>query len=163
MALKQLISHYTEFNLWSNTRIIDWLKTIDNNIITESISSSFPSIDFTLQHIARTQKFWLAFITQQDLSQLTWNNGSPSLNDTYTTIIEQSVDMVHTFSQFSEGELLEKLHLSMPWAQNNQPRYEYIVHIVNHGTFHRGQIVSMARILGIQTGIPATDYNIFNC
>ena len=39
----------------------------------------------------------------------------------------------------------------------------YIVHIINHGSFHRGQIVTMARTLGVSEGIVNTDYNIFNC
>ena len=70
--------------------------------------------------------------------------------------------MKEKFSSFSEEDLIKTLHFDMPWAKNNLSRYEYIVHIINHGTFHRGQIVTMARTIGITEGIVNTDYNMFN-
>jgi uncharacterized damage-inducible protein DinB len=163
MALQNLISHHAEFNLWANSLIVEWLKTINQDLITQSIPSSFPNIDSTLQHIGRTQKFWLAFISQQDLSRFVWSIDNSSLDAVYNEVIELSESMNQVFSNFSGDELEEYLELNMPWAQNKRPRYEYILHVVNHSTFHRGQIVAMARILGVESGIPATDYNIFNC
>ncbi len=66
------------------------------------------------------------------------------------------------FGAFEETDLLTELHLDTPWAKNRLPRYEYIVHVVNHSSFHRGQLVTMARQLGIDKDIPNTDYNIYN-
>ena len=50
----------------------------------------------------------------------------------------------------------------MPLAKNDFNRYDYILHIINHSTFHRGQIVTMSRAIGITDGIVNTDYNMFN-
>jgi len=35
------------------------------------------------------------------------------------------------------------------------------MHVINHGTYHRGQIITMARSLGVTHGIPKTDYNLY--
>ena len=36
-----------------------------------------------------------------------------------------------------------------------QPIWQIVMHVVNHGTLHRGQIVGMLRQLGVKA--PATD------
>ena len=41
-----------------------------------------------------------------------------------------------------------------------QPVFEVIIHMVNHGTYHRGQIVTMLRQLNISK-IPGTDFVLF--
>lgn len=41
-----------------------------------------------------------------------------------------------------------------------QPVYEVLLHVFNHGTYHRGQIVTMLRALGV-TKIPQTDFIVW--
>lgn len=111
----------------------------------------------------RTQRFWLLFIEERSIQRFNWavrENAATVILDELTS---QSVEMEMAFKKFSADELEKKLVLQTPWAKNSLSRFEYIMHVINHGTFHRGQIVTMARTLGITQGIPATDYNIFRC
>lgn len=160
MSLKNLISNYAAFNEWANTQIVMWLKTLDKEILYSKTTSSYPSIDYTLQHILRGQKFWYLFITEQDTSNFNWSVYEGEVDRIMQELKDSSILMKDTYSTFSEEELL---HLDVPWAKNSRSRYDYIVHIINHGSFHRGQIVTMARTLGVSEGIVNTDYNIFNC
>ena len=41
-----------------------------------------------------------------------------------------------------------------------QPVWQVMLHVFNHGTYHRGQLVTMLRQLGIEK-IPATDFVVF--
>jgi uncharacterized damage-inducible protein DinB len=41
--------------------------------------------------------------------------------------------------------------------QFKQPIYQMLLHMFNHGTYHRGQLVTMLRQLGIQK-LPSTDF-----
>lgn len=163
MALRTLISNYAHFNYWANAEIADWLKDVEPDLLVHPVASSFTSIDFTLQHILRTQKFWLAFVSCIDNSGFQWSVTEGKPRQTLTEIKEQSLTMRNAFKAFTENELLEVLHLDMPWAKNSRCRYDYMLHVINHSTFHRGQIITIARGLGITEGVPATDYNIFNC
>ena len=61
MSLSKLISNYAEYNLWANERIVEFLRTQDENVLYAETPSSFNTLDGTLQHMLRTQKFWLAF------------------------------------------------------------------------------------------------------
>ncbi|HOS47484.1 MAG TPA: DinB family protein [Bacteroidia bacterium] len=163
MSLKNLISNYAAFNEWANTEIVTWLKTLDKELLYKKTASSYPSIDYTLQHILRGQKFWFLFITGQDTSNFNWSVYEGEVERIMEDLLTSSAAMKQTYSAFSEQELLEVLNLEVPWAKNSRSRYDYIVHIINHGSFHRGQIVTMARSIGVTEGIVNTDYNIFNC
>jgi uncharacterized damage-inducible protein DinB len=73
-----------------------------------------------------------------------------------------SAQMKEKFCNYTEDELIRTLELNTPWAKNKLSRYEYVIHVINHTTFHRGQIVTMLRSLGVTEGIPNTDYNLYH-
>jgi uncharacterized damage-inducible protein DinB len=162
MSLPKLVTNYTAFNEWANQEICSWLKTIDKNLLYANTPSSFSTFDHTLQHMLRAQKFWLLFICEEDFSHLNWNVLEIDAYEIMEQLNENSAEMKRRFSEFTEEELLKTLKLDMPWLKNQLSRYEYIIHVGNHGTFHRGQIITMLRCLGISEGIVNTDYNRFN-
>ncbi|MBK9480359.1 MAG: DinB family protein [Bacteroidetes bacterium] len=162
MGLKKLIDNYAAFNLWANNHFVTWLQSLDTQLLYQQMPSSFTSIDFTLQHILRTQKYWLAFVCEKDTSTFSWAVFENEVERILEELNTQSEEMHNTISSFSEEQLLAKLILDSPWAKNQLSRYEYILHVINHSTYHRGQIITMARNIGISEHIPATDYNFFN-
>ncbi len=161
MSLSKLIGNYASFNEWANHRIVGWLSNIDHDFLYKQTPSSYTSIDYTLQHILRTQRFWILFIGEEATAGFNWSVREKEVDGILSELKVVSTEMKEKFFSFSEEELLTTLHFDMPWAKNNLSRYEYIVHIINHGTFHRGQIVTMARTIGITEGIVNTDYNMF--
>jgi uncharacterized damage-inducible protein DinB len=46
-------------------------------------------------------------------------------------------------------------------AQFKQPTWQMLLHVFNHGTYHRGQLVNMLRQLGVSR-IPATDFVLWS-
>jgi uncharacterized damage-inducible protein DinB len=54
----------------------------------------------------------------------------------------------------------EFIYLNSKKEQFKQPVYQVLVHIFNHGTYHRGQLVTMLRQLGVEK-IPQTDYIVW--
>ena len=163
MSTKSLISNHTNFNVWANERIVNWLSNNGTELLYKETSSSFSTIDFTMQHMVRTQRFWTAFLCQEDISNFAWKVHEGAALQTLVDLKSTSVLMKEKFDVFTEADLLQQLKLDMPWAKNELSRYEYIMHVINHSTFHRGQIITMARAIGITEHIPGTDYNIYNC
>lgn len=162
MSLSSLISSYSAYNAWASQRTVTWLQTFEHDYLYRVVPSSYPSIDYTLQHINRAQKFWWLFITGQDTSQFDWSIREREVENIMQEILDYAGRMQTGFSAFTEAELQQVLHLSSKWITNDRPRYAYILHIINHGTYHRGQIVTMARMLGVKDGIPNTDFNFFS-
>jgi uncharacterized damage-inducible protein DinB len=68
LVLKTAIMDYTRYNHWANETLTDWLKSIDVKLLYKEIKSSFPSIDFTLQHMKNAQNFWHAVISNANIN-----------------------------------------------------------------------------------------------
>jgi len=160
--LVKLISNYAAYNAWANERIVTWMRMLDQELLYQNTPSSYSSIDYTMQHILRTQRYWLLFISEEDTSIVNWSVREGEVENIMSELITVSEEMKRRFSLFTEEDLLKVLHLRSAWAENDLPRYEYIQHIINHSTFHRGQIITMARCIGITEGVVNTDYNFFN-
>jgi uncharacterized damage-inducible protein DinB len=65
--------------------------------------------------------------------------------------------METVFTGYTEAELMEEIES----IDLTKPRYEFILHVINHNTYHRGQIVTMCRSLGATEQVPAMDYEVF--
>jgi len=161
MSLHQLINSNLAYNAWANERIVKWLSSLDESILYENADSSYSSIDLTVQHIHCVERYWSAFIHEEDIANFDWsvfeNQVAQNLND----LSEHSIRMQESIGNFDESQLNHLLNLDTPWSKNNQSRFHYIFHMLNHSTYHRGQIVSITRRLGVTEGIPGTDYNAF--
>lgn len=163
MSLQKLIHNYASYNSWANSKYYDWLRGIDETLLYKKVPSSFNSIDKTIQHILKAQLFWTDFIALRHISNFDWLFNQNQAQNNLLQLKNQSVDMKNEFLTYSEEELMEFITLNESWAKNKLSRYEYIMHVINHSTFHRGQMLTIARGLGIQDSLPSTDYNFFNC
>ncbi len=137
--------------------MIQWLGTLEESLLYKGIPSSFGSIDLTLQHIHHAQKFWLAVLAEADITKLdetTQYNAAGKVMDDLLAGSRQILDIVEAYT---EEELLKQV--SSPVLV--QSRYEFVLHVVNHNSYHRGQIVTMSRGGGVRDDIPALDYEVF--
>jgi uncharacterized damage-inducible protein DinB len=69
--------------------------------------------------------------------------------------------LAELIKSLSEEELTKKIKIESPWFQCELPKYDYLLQVINHGTYHRGQIVTIGRNIGI-TDATNTDYNFYN-
>jgi uncharacterized damage-inducible protein DinB len=159
ITLGSLARDYAGYNLWANKTLIDWLKTKPEELMNAEVASSFPSIRLTLIHICNTQKFWLSvlkqdYFTQDNIQQ----DGSTEV--VFEDLIAHSLEFSNYVSRLSEHQLQDEVPLITPWFESNRARLEYIHHCMNHSTYHRGQVITIARNLGL-TDPPMTDYNFY--
>jgi uncharacterized damage-inducible protein DinB len=155
MSVKKIISGYVHYNHWANQTLTQWLKTLDNNLLTKETHSSFLSIDFTLQHMKNAQNFWLSIIREIERPDETIK-----INLTHEVIhdlLASSQQMIDIFTAYTEEELQQPVQSDTM----TQSRHEFILHMINHNSYHRGQIVTMARGFGVANNIPETDYEAF--
>lgn len=157
-----LIRKQSTANLWANERYVNWLKSEPKDILSKTVPSSFPSIQETLIHIWDVERYWLAIIRQNSLPESFRLNGfDGTLDDVFAGLIQKSKDFKTYVYSLDEDALLEVRKLDTPWVKGTQPQYDFILHCMTHSTYHRGQIVTIARNLGVEEGIPMGDYNAF--
>ena len=119
--------------------------------------SSHPSILLTLNHILAVEEFWYAVISETPQVSQRYVQQNPEYNEVFAHLLPQSRLLTEYISALSDADLLKEIALDMPWVKGVLSRYEFIQHLFNHSTYHRGQIVTMARNFGL-TDPPSTDY-----
>jgi uncharacterized damage-inducible protein DinB len=161
MSIQKLMVNYTCYNCWVNQKYNDWLRPKPRQLLFQETPSSFPTIIQTLNHIWSTQEFWRGIIAET--SDVVNKYDSTTFDpDEIFDGIKVSSEKLKQFLDGLPGKDLERnLKVVTPWFQCDLPRYEYVQHVISHGIYHRGQIVTMGRQIGI-TDAPMTDYNYYN-
>lgn len=149
---------YTE---WANARIIDCLRGLSEEQLTRPIESSFPSIRDTLAHIVMAEWIWLRRWQGESPTQRPpWTLDAPSLQ----TIVENLEAIQHEREQFLNGLTDEQLQRALDYRTMNGEAHtnrlgELMSHVVNHSSYHRGQLTTMLRQVGATP--PSTDLIVF--
>jgi len=155
MNIQKITARFLQYNLWANERLTSWLLTLPKKTLYEMTGSSFGTIDRTLQHILAAEIYWNAVILKGEINAFNQTVKENSLEEVIAALVSSSQKLLNELSSFNEQQLLEIITTS----DSKQSRYEYILHVVNHGSYHRGQIVTLCRILGVTLEVPVTDYD----
>jgi len=150
------------YTLWANRRLVNWLREQPADIIEKEVPSSFPSIRETLTHIWFVQKGWMATLQGLPTESNYGQSFEGSLEDLYEGFIEQTEQMTYYILSLNEVGMQERCAFKVPirwpeWDDFERAAFEIIQHVSNHGNYHRGQIITMARVLGLSNP-PMTDY-----
>jgi uncharacterized damage-inducible protein DinB len=162
LSLAYLVKDYADFNLWANTKLVEWLKTKPPEKMEQEVPSSFPSLKKTLVHIWDTERFWLSVVKEEPPKPSFRQKGFDGTNDdVFNGILSHSEEFAKYVNSLSEASLIKDCYLDTQWVKGTRPKFEYIHHCMNHSTYHRGQAVTIGRNVGL-TDAPMTDYNFYN-
>ncbi len=149
------------YNTWANERIFACLSTLQPDQLKQVLGGSFPSILSTVEHILAAEWVWLQrwqgdpqpakpkWLPVNNLDDLiqVWQTLETNRNAFLSTLTDPDLKHAshYTFSSDHSG---------------SSPLGRLLQHLINHSTYHRGQIAGMLRRLGIQP--PSTDMVLFN-
>jgi uncharacterized damage-inducible protein DinB len=138
-----------DFNRWANDRILDATSALPPDELERDLHSSFPSIRDTLVHMLFAEWVWLA----------RWQGTSPVEAPadwdltTHAAIrarfAEVDVDRATYLEQLTDRDLQSVIAYRNTRGDPYQnPLWQLLRHVVNHATYHRGQVTTMLRQLG---------------
>ena len=144
------IRDLVEFDDWANTRLLDACADLTQAQLRQEIPSSFPSVLATLQHMFSAAAVW----------QSRWLGTSPAgwppeLNAQTIAELrgrwhELARERQAWLGRLAEDDLRRELpYTSLSGGHYAEPLVQQIRHVVNHSTYHRGQIVTMLHHLGV--------------
>jgi len=154
-----LMKNYADYNLWANATLVNWLRTKPAEILAREVPSSFNTIKSTVVHIWHTQRYWLSVIKRSEPEHFGEFTGT--LDEAFTELVEHSDEFADYVKGMTASDLEGNNLVISPWFQSDFQNFEYIMQVMNHSTYHRGQIVTIGRNLGF-TDAPMTDYNFYN-
>ncbi|HWH61879.1 MAG TPA: DinB family protein [Ginsengibacter sp.] len=160
--MKQLLQQYAAYNIWANKIILDKIAQLSDDIIYKEMKSSFTSIYKTVVHLMDVESIWWQRLKLQE--HVKWPG--KNFNGTFEELSGQLLILSKQWFDWASDS--NEVNLTHVFAYHNskkeyfkQPVYEMLLHLFNHQTYHRGQIVTMMRENGIEK-IPPTDFIVFS-
>ena len=149
-----------EYDAWANRRILDAAAALTPEQFTKPMHSSFSSVRDTLAHIMGGQWLWLERWQGRMPTALPAAEGFPDL-----TSLRKRWEVVETdLLVFVRGLTAERLasvdeYKTLTAGTFTCPLWQIMQHLVNHGTYHRGQVTTLLRQLGVKA--VSTDMSFF--
>jgi len=138
-----------EYNEWANERVIGSLRELPESDYVREMGGGWPSVRATFVHIAGATDAWAERFAGKDVLELPKESALPKLED--ATRVLRSAQEKHR----AHLKTLTRETLDRPFSWKNlsgevktAPFGIVVRHVVNHQTYHRGQIASMLRRLG---------------
>lgn len=155
---KSMLTTLTGYNLWANKKMIEMISTLPKEVLDAEVQSSYATLRKTIYHIWDAQVIWLSRL--QGTSPSDWP--SKAFGDNYEEFAVPFLKHAEEFHQFviskSEDFLASTIHYKNLSGKEFQTQaWQVILHCMNHGTYHRGQLITMLRQLSITTHLPSTD------
>ena len=158
--MKELLQRYASYNVWANHKLIFAMEPLEEVVWYQEVPSSFNSLFKTVLHLWDAESIWWQRMRMHASIVIPSKAFDPSPKDACNGWLQQSMQ----WEEFVKSPELNEEALSSKLFYKNlkdeefvQPVNDIILHVFNHGTYHRGQLIRMLRALGVQH-FPATDY-----
>jgi uncharacterized damage-inducible protein DinB len=140
-----------EFNYWAKARLMSVLETLSDEQFVKDLGSSHGGIHGTLVHIVGAENIWLSGWTDQTVLKLLDRTDYPTLADVRKKWDDVEREMREFISNLTEENISAVVrYKTTEGKQFSYPLWQIMQHVVNHSSYHRGQIVTMLRQLGIK-------------
>ncbi|WP_342047041.1 DinB family protein [Bacillus sp. OTU530] len=145
-----------DYHVWANKRVFEHLKELPQNVYCQEIQSVFPSISEVLVHIYIVDTVWLNAMSGESFDKVTELKSQLQEKTKGKSLEEMGTMFWNLSNQFkvffdSQGDLDQTVLLEHPnpnLGRLETNLFELVQHVVNHGTYHRGNITAMLRQLG---------------
>ena len=149
------------YNRWANARALEPVSALTPEEFGRPLGGSFSSVHGTLTHIYAAEWIWLERWNRKSPRSLPTSLEVPALH----TLREKWAAVERAARDFVAGVTQENLEEVITYVNVKGETWSYtladmFVHVVNHSTYHRGQVATMLRQLGT---IPlSTDFLVFH-
>lgn len=160
--MQQLLTSFTRYEYWANQQLLQVIVQLPVAQQEQEIVSSFPSIRKTCLHIWDASAIWWQRLQMIEPVVIPGKQPPASMREIAAGILRQNEQWIEWIVSVTAAELEAVLaYRNMKGEAFEQQVKEILLHLNNHGTYHRGQLVTMLRQLGI-TQLPQTDYILYS-
>lgn len=145
------IKNLFEFDKWATDRMLEVVASLNEEQYAKNLGSSHGGIRGTLIHTYGADWIWLE----------RWKGTSPTSGiteeeiPTFSTLKEKWASLRTQMDQFVQSLNEEKLQSPLSYKDLKGNAYTQVLwqqmqHLINHSTYHRGQVVTMLRQSGVK-------------
>lgn len=150
MKPEEMVALY-EYNAWADRRALEAAGALSKEQFNKQMGSSFSSVRDTLSHIYGVEWLWLERFQGRSPSAIPDDAefaDIANLQASWTTFAPTLLTFVRGLGQADLDRVMQ--YKTMKFGVYHNPLWQSMQHLVNHGTYHRGQITTLLRQLGAQ-------------
>lgn len=160
--MKKLLLQYASYNVWANQRMVESISNLADDQINREINSSYKSIYATLLHLWDAEAIWWQRLKLQEQIDVPSVQFKGSILELGNNLMKQSKQWKEWVDLATEAALEhEFIYRNSKKEQFKQPVNEVLIHLFNHQSYHRGQLITMFRQVGLEV-VPNTDFTNFS-
>ena len=149
--LPEEMQHLYDYNAWANHRALIGAEKLSPEQFIRPVASSFSSLRDTLAHICGAEWIWLERFQGRSPSRLP----DPAQFEDVISLREhwlpQEQRLLGFVRQLTQSDLEREFeYKTLNFGINRNPLWQSLLHVVNHGTYHRGQVTTLLRQLGTE-------------
>jgi uncharacterized damage-inducible protein DinB len=155
MGKIEIVQHLYEYNEYANGRLLDFAANLTSEELQAEPGSgaSFGSLLATLGHIAAGQEGWLERWTEGQNRRSVLEATVNSLDDVRASLDQSHAGLRELVRTLTEQRLDEDLvYRDSAGVEYKRRLWHVMVHLVNHGTYHRGEAAMALTALGHSPG-----------
>jgi len=138
-----------DYHYWARDRLLDAVEPLTPEQLTRDLGSSFPSIRETVVHIYAAEVAWYSRWQGQSPTALMTSDAFPDAAAVRHAWTAHEVTMRAFVEQLGEEGVSRVFEFKLlSGAAGSSPFWQMLQHIVNHASYHRGQVTTMLRQLG---------------
>jgi uncharacterized damage-inducible protein DinB len=151
MVTPELLRFLFNFNAWADRRILDACGSLTNEQFTRNLGSSFGSVRDTVVHLYGAEWVWNERIEGRSPTALVSGAGFSDLASIRPKLEEMDQYYINYVSRITQPELDRVIrYKTFTGDEFSNPLWQSLHQLTNHASYHRGQIVTMLRQLGVK-------------
>jgi uncharacterized damage-inducible protein DinB len=151
---------HLDFMKWADDTLFTALSQAPPDQVGQDRGSSFKSLFDTLSHVYRGEAIWLKFVhgnPDAKLADIENPADLSALGQGWPAVHQGWIDWARSLSLDDWSKPLTLRNSK--GVESQMPFWQVAMHLVNHGSYHRGQLATMLRQAGIKP--PGTDLVTF--
>jgi len=146
-VLPAILQTHLEYSAWASRELVAAASRLSAADLTRDFGTADRSVLGTLAHVFGADRIWLARVTGGPVRTVSERDRDLAvLQDEWPELHARWKEWARGLTAESAVEMLSYTDLSgNPWTQ---PIFEIVLHVVNHGTHHRGQAAGFLRTMG---------------
>ncbi|QOY89808.1 DinB family protein [Paludibaculum fermentans] len=148
MVSKDTLLAHIDYAAWASRRLVSAVAELSDDQLQHDFGTSDKSILGTLVHLYRADRIWLSRM-HQAADKLVLGDSDFQLSVVREQWPEVYDGWRHFLAGLSDEQILESIsYHDLKGNAWSTPVYQIVLHLVNHGTHHRGQVSGFLRTLG---------------
>jgi uncharacterized damage-inducible protein DinB len=149
MVTPELLRVLFQYNQWANGKLLDACSALTNEQFTRDLGSSFRSVRDTLVHLYGAEWVWNERIEGRSPSSLHSGSAFPDLSSVRAKLEEMDSYYLEYVTRLTPQDLERVIrYKSFAGDEFSNPIWQTLHQLTNHGSYHRGQVVTLLRQLG---------------